>query len=98
MCRRPLCGSAAGHDGGTSDEQMDERATYVCVGRSFLSGTEAQNSGIGVIKGTIGQRRTMGGNVGDRGRGKNSGVGDAARLTSSSGKSATLTLIDASWK
>lgn len=41
----------------TSDERMDEHATYVCVGRGFLPGTETQNSRIETIKGTVGQRR-----------------------------------------
>lgn len=53
-CGCPPSGSAVGHDGGTSDERMDKRATYVCVGRGFLPGTEAQNSGISAIKGTAG--------------------------------------------
>jgi len=42
----------------TSDERMD--ATYVCVGRGFLPGTEIQNSEIEAIKGTAAQRREEG--------------------------------------
>ena len=54
-CGRPLCGSAAGHNGERhrSNGWTSVPYLYVWVVVSSLELTETQNSGIGTIKGTV---------------------------------------------